>query len=351
MQRGVAREPAHHTATPYGHTKIQHRTHQDSPPSLVILSGPPRSGTSWLGKLFDSHPRTLYRHEPDSIPPWPSFPFYIDKDYETHAASLVQFVRELPFCRTAKVSASLPGFPKTYLAPGIRQVVRASLYAVKALETFGLRLAVPRYCLPRAQQAYVVVWKTIASSGRLGFFAEVLQDKRIIHILRHPGAIVASQLRGIHFNKFDQNFKAYDDYDTFEDLLQSPAGQRSGLSMEALKQMTAVERLARSVLLNMENAVAAIEGRPDCKLLVYEELCARRFEVMEELLRFCDLPFAPQVRDFLTASGAKHRSRYYSVFKDPLAAASQWRRELSSADQALVRAQLDRTPLASLWPD
>lgn len=323
----------------------------DGPPSLIILSGPPRSGTSWLGKLFDSHPQTLYRHEPDSIPPWPSFPFYIESHYEAHAPALQQFVSELPFCRTAKVSASLPGFPKAYLPVGVRQAVRASLYAVKALETLGLHLDVPRYCLPSARHNYVIVWKTIASSGRLGFFAEVLQHKRIIHILRHPGAIVASQLRGSQFNKFDQNFKAYDDYDTFEDLLLSPAGRRSGLSMEDLKEMGAIERLARSVLLNMENALEAIEGRADCKLLVYEDLCMKRFEVMEELLHFCNLPFEQQVRDFLTASGAKHRSRYYSVFKDPLAAASQWRRELSPEDQAIVRAQLDRTALASLWPD
>lgn len=29
----------------------------------ILLFGLPRSGTTWLGKLFDSHPDTLYRHE------------------------------------------------------------------------------------------------------------------------------------------------------------------------------------------------------------------------------------------------------------------------------------------------
>jgi hypothetical protein len=33
---------------------------------LILLFGLPRSGTSWVGKIFDSHPSTIYRHEPDS---------------------------------------------------------------------------------------------------------------------------------------------------------------------------------------------------------------------------------------------------------------------------------------------
>ena len=32
----------------------------------ILLFGMPRSGTTWLGKIFDSHPLVLYRHEPDT---------------------------------------------------------------------------------------------------------------------------------------------------------------------------------------------------------------------------------------------------------------------------------------------
>ena len=34
---------------------------------VTLVFGLPRSGTTWLGKIFDSHPMTLYRHEPDSV--------------------------------------------------------------------------------------------------------------------------------------------------------------------------------------------------------------------------------------------------------------------------------------------
>ena len=32
----------------------------------ILAIGMPRSGTTWIGKILDSHPRTLYRHEPDT---------------------------------------------------------------------------------------------------------------------------------------------------------------------------------------------------------------------------------------------------------------------------------------------
>ena len=34
--------------------------------SRVMLVGSPRSGTTWMAKIIDSHPQVLYRHEPDS---------------------------------------------------------------------------------------------------------------------------------------------------------------------------------------------------------------------------------------------------------------------------------------------
>jgi sulfotransferase family protein len=38
----------------------------------ILILGAPRSGTTWLAKIVDSHPDVLYRHEPDATLPGPS---------------------------------------------------------------------------------------------------------------------------------------------------------------------------------------------------------------------------------------------------------------------------------------
>ncbi len=37
----------------------------------ILVVGAPRSGTTWLAKIIDSHPDVLYRHEPDEVLPPP----------------------------------------------------------------------------------------------------------------------------------------------------------------------------------------------------------------------------------------------------------------------------------------
>ena len=40
----------------------------------ILILGAPRSGTTWLAKIIDSHPDVLYRHEPDKLAAEPVAP-------------------------------------------------------------------------------------------------------------------------------------------------------------------------------------------------------------------------------------------------------------------------------------
>ena len=51
----------------YLSTTVCERTPESWARPLIFLCGMARSGTSWLGKILDSHPDTLYRHEPDIV--------------------------------------------------------------------------------------------------------------------------------------------------------------------------------------------------------------------------------------------------------------------------------------------
>ncbi len=78
---------------------------------MVLIAGMPRSGTTWLGKIFDSHPRTLYRHEPDSVLRNHALPMFIPPErFEQHGTEMVRWVERLLSVKTAKTSGKTPLF-------------------------------------------------------------------------------------------------------------------------------------------------------------------------------------------------------------------------------------------------
>jgi len=51
---------------------------------MILILGSGRSGTTFLAKLFDSHPEVIYRHEPDSIIISKNIPFQPKFDDSIH---------------------------------------------------------------------------------------------------------------------------------------------------------------------------------------------------------------------------------------------------------------------------
>src|SRR5215469_13402042 len=100
-------------------------------PRYLLLFGMARSGTSWIGKIFDSHPTTLYKHEPDrSMPGIPMFPG--KERAEELTAPIQNFLALLPKVNRNHVAASLPVFPKMYRSKLGDEVHRASVLACAA---------------------------------------------------------------------------------------------------------------------------------------------------------------------------------------------------------------------------
>jgi Sulfotransferase family len=85
------------------------------PPSPILLFGMPRSGTSWVGKILDSHPDTLYRHEPDAGGALNALPLGArPTEAERYRDVVNDFARRLPDMRSAKVASILPLLRKRY---------------------------------------------------------------------------------------------------------------------------------------------------------------------------------------------------------------------------------------------
>ena len=85
---------------------------------------------------------------------------------------------------------------------------------------------------------------------------------------------------------------------------------------------------------------------PRATTLYYEQLCAQPVASARELFARLELDWHGQAQQFIVDSTSASRNDYYSVFKDPLASAWRWQRELDAADAERVMAIVARSPVA-----
>lgn len=315
----------------------------------ILLFGMPRSGTTWLGKLFDSHPDTLYRHEPDSVHRL-NMPLYPDvADSDLYRLMLDEFVSALPHMREPKIVAKQPIFPKAYLSlltltaykagvafakVGKPQVLTKSVWFTPSAENFAQRR---------------LVWKSIESLGRLGVCVSALRQARAVFILRHPCGYVASVLRGEADKRFMSRTPSSEDYGIFAQLLETEPAKAHAIKADDLHSMSPDERLAWRWVLTCEKALQDTKNCERVLMVRYEELCANPFDWVARMFQFSGLAWSPQTARFIEASTATVEGNYYSVFHDPAKAANRWRSELPAEVIARVENILRNSFLCALY--
>lgn len=312
---------------------------------MILVFGLPRSGTSWLGKIFDSHPGTLYRHEPDKHIYLRDVPVVLPAEQRE---GLDFFLRQVLANRSPGVTGKLPAFPKSYRSL-VRHLARTAIgYAARALpRQLCERVRVPDLIDPGHPRPRLV-WKSINSVGRLGALARFLPSARVVLILRHPCGQIASIQRGYARGKF-QGPPPSEHYRIFEMLAQTRQGRAHGLTVEALREMHPVERMAWRWLLFLEKAVADTAGLAHCRLLRYEDLCAAPVEGARELFEFTGLGWHPQTEEFVRESTGGESDQYFGLRKDPGRSASKWQRELPAADIRRILDVIGRSPVGQLY--
>lgn len=321
-------------------------------PACILLFGMPRSGTTWVGKTFDSHPETLYLHEPDSARALDSIPLLPELETaDVLAPALRAYLDRLPEIRSSRVTGKLPQFPKRFYRPGVHTARRLALLGSKALRSRLTERLVESLPPGLRYPPRFVVWKSIESLGRLGVFVRAAPSVRAVHLLRHPCGYVDSVLRGEATRRFASQVAASEDYGIFACLLNTHVARGYGLDLEALRALHPVERLAWRWVLFNQKAVEDTHGAAGCLAVRYEDICARPAEEYRRLFTHAGLDWDAQTERFLRASTGADRTDYYGVVRDPLKAAERWRTSLAAEDARRVRAVVARTPLAGLYAD
>jgi hypothetical protein len=302
----------------------------------ILLVGMPRSGTSWVSKIFDSHPDVAYFHEPDSSIKLDFLNLIDDRDLDESTSTKVrETLTSFWDLKEERVIGSLPIFRKSYLTPLQLQIYRltnsASKYSARVL---GVPLALPHRPI---RGAAVKVWKSIESLGRVAQLKQAMGDSlKVVQIARHPAGQVYSTLSGEARKQFG-SYQAAEDEQLFREILDTKTAAGLGLSFDSFSGMTPSQRLAAKWAIYNDHAIES--GACDF-ILNYESLCRSPLPLIKQVFSALGMGLTPEVERFIVSSTSKNQSRYYSVFKDPLASSMKWKEKLDDAQKAQIAAVL-----------
>jgi hypothetical protein len=312
----------------------------------VLVVGLPRSGTTWIGKVFDSHPGTLYLHEPDSAVPMRDVPPLIGSaPGEGEADRLRASVARTMNVRLTRVAGSLPRFRKAYRSPGFDWLHQRMVFSAKLWSRAFGEVRIPDLA-SASNQPPRLVWKSIESVGRIGMLARLAPEFRVIHILRHPCGWMRSFGRGYQERLFTSE---RDDWADFRLLESTPPAQRRGLAMSSFREMDDIERDTWLWILWNENGVEGGEGLSNVLTVRYEDVCAAPVAQSRMIFRFAELDWHPNTENFIYRSISTSSERYYSVFRDPLTAANRWRQSFSGAQLHRVEAIMEQSHVGRMF--
>lgn len=320
-----------------------------SPEDAIFVIGEPRSGTTWIGKIMDSHPDVIYRHEPDFAIYDDDLPFIVPPaDTGRHVERAHAFFSRLLAEPTLKSAGPPPFFPKSYQAAGtamLRNGVITALTALRSVSNWrNLNQAyVPDLARTAGRPGLRYVMKSVGAAGRVGVLHRAFPKARFIYVLRHPCGHVRSVLAGRHAGNLEL-------HDAARSAALLPNLSRYNLTPDALRALPELELFTWIWCLKNEMALDAMGDAENTHVVHYEAVCQAPIEQARALFAFSHLDWHAQTEKFLRDSTEyKGKDRYYRVFRDANAAANKWRTALTPDEQRRILGIVARTSLGHLW--
>ncbi len=318
----------------------------------VIILGMGRSGTTWLGKIFDSHPGTLYRHEPEKAFELQDVPRIVPReDAARYRSAVRQYVEQVPRTAQTDVAGILPVMKKRGESQIRYQARRTGILALKLLARATRETNLPSVLLEPRRADLRVVWKSLRFVGRAGALAAAVPEARIVHIMRHPCGVMSSRLRGREDGGFQVLRRGSKQFERIATMLDSDCGDGLPLKESDLEKLRPEEvQSVRWALLNSK-VMNEIQDAPGSLSIRYEDVCSDSIGVAKHIFACVDLPWETEVERFLNRSTSSHSSRYYSTSKDPQVAANKWRERVPQEIQESVKRLVGRTRAGSRYFD
>lgn len=310
---------------------------------VIMCLGMPRSGTTWLAKIIDSHPSVLYSHEPDSVYPLKGVPLLCNEYFEKHKTSVVNLLKGLPY-QNEKCLGKKPFFKKKYRSFFAEKSFQAAVLASKILGG-KIIFSQKKHAL---NPDSVMFFKSIESMGRVELFLTASDELRIIYIVRSVFGQINSVIKGSTKGEFTDNEMLNLRKKELEQLYKIH-GAHNKDSLKMVLSFSAIEQLAYRWLVYNEKALiesSRYSGR--VLVVVYDELCDQPKKWSEKVFDFIGLPLDEQSKQFIKKSTLSHSDLFYSVTKDPKKAKSSWKKSISSDDVQRIKAVIEGSKSAAI---
>lgn len=300
----------------------------------VFVLGLPRSGTTWLAKMLDSHPGVLYRHEPDIVRRSVEIPTMCEPaQAERYVEATREWLNLLARTRRLKSAGPFPIFRKSYhtaLEAGTRKTFVTMLKLVDqvpATRRLARAIAIPDFVDLDSDACHRLVIKSISALGRAGLIARAAPESRFVLMLRHPCGQIDLILRGEHLEQ-----DTHLDGAMVDSLAGTVQARRRNLGAAQLAALPPLAQLAWSWLIHNEKAIEELGTAAHFKTVRHGDLAGDPHAEGRDLFAFCGLDWGPQTASFVEASRqASGDEGYYDVKRNPEEATMGWRRRLTPA--------------------
>jgi len=299
----------------------------------ILVFGMPRSGTTWIGKIFDSHPDTLYLHEPDTEEKITELPRFVrPNQYKQYQQFTSEYVQQLTNKTSLRVNGKLPLFNKHYCSPILNLFLKLNIYVAKFIEQTNLKIGLINYIKFLKDKTYIIVWKSIESMARVGLLLEADKDLKLVYIIRHPCGQIASVLAGEKKKYFSSSAPISEDFAYFEALSDIKLAEQQKYTLDDVRAMTQVQKLALRWAMINDQAIEAIENYAERAIVVrYEDFCTDPVKKTKQVFKEMELPWNKKTEHFLGGIDQESES-YYSVKKIPEKAMNKWKEQLTTEE-------------------
>ncbi|MCC6383988.1 MAG: sulfotransferase [Bacteroidia bacterium] len=232
----------------------------------IAIHSVPRSGSTWLGELFNSNPRVVYRYQPLFSYQFKgrlnenSNLFEIEKFFEEISRSEDEFITQLQ----ARKVGIMPVFKKD-------------------------------------AEVAAIVYKEVRYHYILDNLLQQDQAIKVIGLVRNPLAVICSWLNAPKEFRKDKNWDEMEEWRAASRKNQDKREEFSGF--EKWKEVTLLfEALERTYPAQF-------------RLVHYSDLLSATGETIRSLFHFCGLDFSLSTQQFISDSRKIQNQNAYSVFK------------------------------------